>query len=263
VSATCPVCYARQDAGLLCDSCTEGLRIDLRGNASIIGVAELADNLQVAQAKQARLGETGGRKGEPLHERLPINVGAMEAARNLEYYLGSWARDLTDDKWRPSGQMRAVRNRQGSPGPYCPTCRHQSCASRREYQFAPNRYIAAQAAAVLLDHLDDIRKHGAVRELIDEITKAIERGRNTLDVEPFSRFPVGPCPEDGCGRTVFALCPAEGSHRPAFMACYQMVPGENRPDLGAGFTLSWTSIQFYRVGARIRRKIDTRSKGAA
>jgi hypothetical protein len=102
----------------------------------------------------------------------------------------------------------------------------------------PGRYIAAEAAGVLAGSMDLIRKHGAVSELVDEITHALDRARKSLDVEPFTRFPVGPCPED-CGRTVFAVCPAEGSKRPALMACYLMIKGENRPDLGAGFAHSY------------------------
>lgn len=131
------------------------------------------------------------------------------------------------------------------------------------YEFAPNRYIAVQAADVLLRHMTDIRKHGAVTELVQEITKAIDRARNFLDVEPFTRFPVGPCPEDDCGRTVYALCPAEDSNRPALMACYLRAGTENRPDLAAGFAHSWTSAQFFRAGERIRRKMEQQRREAA
>lgn len=230
MSATCPVCFAEQAAGLLCSNCCDRLRTDLRGNASIIGVAELVDNLHIAQAKQARLGGGTGQAAQGTkHERLPLNLGAMEAARHLEHILGSWAMDVTGEEWWP----------------------------------VQGRYVAVEAADTLLDHMDDIRRHGAVKDLVEEVTQAVNGGRNTLDVEPFSRFPVGPCPEDDCTRTVFAVCPAEGSHRPALMACYQMVTGENRPDLGAGFTHSYSSVQFYRVGVRIRRKLEARDKGAA
>lgn len=225
-----------------------------------MGVAELVDNLHVAQAKQARGGDTG--KGGVKHERMPLNLGAMDEVRNLEFYLGTWARDLTNDKWRPNGPVRVIRRPHSAPGPYCPECDHGSCASRRAYQHAPTRYVAVQAADILLDRIDKIRKHGAVSELVDEISKAIDRARNHLDVEPFTRFPVGPCPEDDCQRTVYALCPAEGSTRPALMACYIVDRQENRPDLGAGFAHSWNSAQFYRAGARIKRKIEAKEAAA-
>lgn len=259
--STCPSCYGRSDEGLLCSTCTNRLTTDLRGNASVMGVTELVDNLHVVQAKLARLGEGG--KGGVKHERMPTNIGAMEAVRNLEFYLGSWARDLTGDKWRPHGATRAVRRAFSPPGPYCLTCRHYSCGNRRVYEFAPIRYVAVQAADVLLDRVDDIRRHAAVRELMDEIDKAIGRARRAVDrPDDYRRFPVGPCPEDDCGRTVYALCPAEDSPKPALMACYLTVTGENRPDLAAGFAHSWNSAQFYRAGARIRRKID-QAKGVA
>jgi hypothetical protein len=257
-NAVCPVCYAKQVDSLLCDSCTDQLRTDLRGNRVVMGVAELVDNLHVAQAKLARVG--GGsagesRKGDTKHERLPIHIGAMDAVRRLDYYLASWARDLTGDEWRPSGVGRVVRREGSPPGPYCLVCDHPSCMVRREYQFTPNRYVAVQAAGVLLDRMDDIRKHGAVKDIIEEIGKALAKAKGELDAPDYRRFPIGPCPEE-CDRTVFALCPAEGSQRPALMACYLIVEGENRPDLGAGFAHNWTSIQFYRVGERIRRKME-------
>lgn len=232
MTATCPFCRGRSDDALLCRVCMSALTTDLRGNAVVMGVAELVDNLHVAQAKQARMG--GGsagesRKGDVKHERLPINIGAMEAARHLEAILGSWAMDVTGDQWWP----------------------------------VQGRYVAVSAAEVLLDHMTEIRRHSAVDELADEIRKAIDGARQAVDkVDEFRRFPVGPCPED-CDRTVFALCPAEDSLRPALMACYRKVDKENRPDLGAGFVHSWDSAQFYRAGARIRRKMEQQRKETA
>jgi hypothetical protein len=227
MSATCPACYAKQDQGLLCDSCTNTFITDLRGNRVVMGVAELVDNLHVAQAKQARGSQEGGKAGLK-HERMPANLHAAELAAELEFRLSTWAMDVTGDKWWPR----------------------------------PGRYVAAEAAGVLAGSIPTIRKHGAVREMVDEISKAIDRARHSLDVEPFTRFTVGPCPED-CDRTVFAVCPAEGSTRPALMACYLIVEGENRPDLGAGFTHSWTSSQFYRAGERIREKMERKRMEAA
>jgi hypothetical protein len=227
MTAVCPHCGGRSDDSLLCTSCTDTLRTDLRGNAVHMGIAELVDNLHVAQAKLAR-GSDSGHAG-PARERMALNLGAMDEVRNLEFYLGSWARDLTSDVWRP-GDTR-------------------------------ERYAAVQCADILLEHLGDIRRHGAVEELVDEITKAVHKARNFLDVEPFTRFPVGPCPEE-CDRTVFAVCPAEGSTRPALMACYLMAQTENRPDLAAGFAHSWTSVQFFRTGKRIREKMDTQQRQA-
>lgn len=226
MTAECPVCARPQDQGLLCHGCTSTLVADLRGNAVIMGVAELVDNLHVAMAKQARGGDVD--RAGLARERMPANLNAGAHVRELEYRLGTWAMDVTGDRWWPR----------------------------------PGRYIAAEAAGVLAGSIDYIRRHGAVTELVAETGKAINDARRSLDVEPFTRFPVGPCPEE-CDRTVFAVCPAEGSSRPALMACYLLVEGENRPDLGAGFAHSWVSSQFYRTGVRIRRKMDQRRKETA
>ena len=224
--AVCPACSTPQDEGLLCATCTRRLTTDLRGNASVMGVAELVDNLHVMQAKLARSSDSGGKAG-PAHERMPANLLAGKHVAELEYRLGTWAMDVTSDQWEPR----------------------------------PGRYVAAEAAGVLAGSMDVIRKHGAVNELVDEISKAMDRARAVLDVEPFTRFPVGPCPED-CDRTVFAICPAEGSSKPALMACYLLVPEENRPDLAAGFVHAWNSSQFYRAGERIRRKMESEGTAA-
>lgn len=220
-TAQCPVCGAESVGSLLCRSCTDDFRTDLRGNRVVMGVAELVDNLHVAQAKLARGADTEGKPG-PAHERMPANLNAGKLVRELEYRLGTWAMDVTNDKWWPR----------------------------------PGRYVAAEAAGVLAGSIDRIRRHGAVAELVEEVGKAIDKARRSLDVEPFTRFPVGPCPEDECERTTFAVCPAEGSKKPALMACYALVAGENRPDLAAGFIHSYASEQFYRAGARIRKKLD-------
>lgn len=223
---TCPNnCGTDSPDGLLCPTCTRRLLTDLRGNASVMGVAELVDNLHVAMAKQARGADVG--KAGLARERMPANLNAGRLVGELEYRLGTWAMDVTGDKWWPR----------------------------------PGRYIASEAAGVLAGSIDRIRKHGAVKELVEEIGKAVDRARNSLDVEPFTRFSVGPCPED-CDRTVFAICPAEGSSKPALMACYLLVPAENRPDLEAGFMHSWNSSQFYRAGERIRRKMEQRGTAA-
>lgn len=222
-TAVCPVCGCEQADSLLCDRDTANLRTDLQGNGVLMGVAELVDNLHVAMAKQARGSDPG--KAGLARERMPANLEAGRHVRELEYRLGTWAMDVTGDRWWPRA----------------------------------GRYVAAEAAGLLAGSLDHIRRHGAVAELVAEIAGAIDDARRSLDVEPFTRFAVGPCPEERCARTMFALCPAEGSSRPALMACYLKVEGENRPDLGAGFLHSYESSQFYRAGMRIRKLIEQRA----
>lgn len=221
--SNCPFCQGQSTDDLLCTICTNRLTTDLRGNGVVMGVAELIDNLHVAQAKQARSSDVG--KAGLARERMPVNLNAGKLVAELEYRLGTWAMDVTNDQWFPR----------------------------------PGRYVAAEAAGVLAGSIAAIRRHAAVGELVTEISRAMDVARRSLDVEPFTRFPVGPCPED-CERTVFAVCPAEGSTRPALMACYLKVKGENRPDLGAGFLHSYQSTQFYRAGERIIKKMEQRQR---
>jgi hypothetical protein len=236
MTASCPACYGLARDGLLCGICTRNLTTDLRGNDAVMGVAELVDNLHVAQAKLARIGGgSDSRKGDTKHERLALGVGAMEACRHLEAILGSWAMDVTGETWWP----------------------------------VQGRYVAVSAAEQLLDEIDAIRAHGAVNDLMDEVRKAIHRARDVVDLpERFSRFPVGPCPEiadngQPCERTVFALVPGEESTQPALMACYRMVLDERRPDLGAGFAHTWQTHQWLRAGRRILDVMEKRKRAAA
>jgi hypothetical protein len=186
MTATCPSCFGRSDDALLCTTCTSRLTTDLRGNASIMGVAELVDNLHVAMAKQARI--NGGTNAKPkprpkmaegedgshklAHERLPINLGAAAALADLESYLGTWAMDVTDEGWWPD----------------------------------PNEHAAVSAADALLDNVPAIRRHGAVAELVEELSKVINKARHVIDRPVDMRY-VGPClaPAGGgkCGNDLY------------------------------------------------------------
>lgn len=186
MTATCPSCFGRSEDALLCTVCTSRLTTDLRGNASIMGVAELVDNLHVAMAKQARINGGGNAKPRPrpktaegedgnhklAHERLPINLGAAAALADLESYLGTWAMDVTNDQWWPT------------PGELAPV----------------------SAADALLDHMPEIRRHGAVAELVEELTKVITKARRVIDRPVEMRY-VGPClaPAGGgqCGHDLY------------------------------------------------------------
>jgi hypothetical protein len=137
-----------------------------------MGVAELVDNLHVAMAKQARINSGTQTKPRPrpkvaeqedgshklAHERLPINLGAAAALADLESYLGTWAMDVTDERWWP----------------------------------APGEFTAVSAADALLEHIPEIRRHGAVTDLIEEISKVIDKGRKIIDRPQDLRY-VGPC----------------------------------------------------------------------
>jgi hypothetical protein len=111
------------------------------------------------------------------------------------------------------------------------------------------------AARILLNHITEIRRHPAAAELHDEITSAVRQARAAAD-RPANRttFPVGPCPEDTdsgpCPGEVVAFIPTE-DERPSWLRCQ------------ADEAHRWSSIQFYRVGERIRRRMEARRKAGA
>jgi hypothetical protein len=164
-AATCPVCLAQQDAGLLCSSCCDRLERELGDVAAIVG------ELDVTLSKQARIGTPG--KSGLARERIPINVGAMQAADNLGNVLTTWARDVGTEWW--SFRRPAARS--------------------------------VIAAGYLLGEINAIRRHPAVVELVDEITDAVAQARRAVD-RPADRVFVGPCmseqPDDE-GRLVTCL----------------------------------------------------------
>jgi hypothetical protein len=114
---------------------------------------------------------------------------------------------------------------------------------------------AIVAAYGLLGQIDTIRRHPTADKLHDEVCSAVRQARATAD-RPANRttFPVGPCPEDTetgpCPGEVVAFIPTEDD-RPSWLRC--QADDEHR----------WSSIQFYRVGERIRRRMENKRKGAA
>jgi hypothetical protein len=118
-----------------------------------------------------------------------------------------------------------------------------------------SRDVSGAAALVLLEEIDAIRRHPAAAELHDEVISAIRQARNEAD-RPANRttFPVGPCPEDTetgpCPGEVVAFIPTE-DERPSWLRCQ------------ADEAHRWSSIQFYRVGERIRRRMEARRKAGA
>jgi hypothetical protein len=117
---------------------------------------------------------------------------------------------------------------------------------------APASVVAASA---LLMRVDRIRRHPAAAELHDEVCSAIRQARAAAD-RPANRttFPVGPCPEDTdsgpCPGEVVAFIPTE-DERPSWLRCQ------------ADEAHRWSSIQFYRVGERIRRRMEAKRKAGA
>jgi hypothetical protein len=154
-TAECPVCGCPQEQGLLDNACTTRLERELGDVASIVA------ELDIAISKQARIGNASG-PGGLARERSPINVGAMLVADDLQNTLTTWARDVL-----PNMGPYAM-------GPYS----------------LPNP--STFAARLLLAHIDAIRRHPAVVELVDEITDAIAQARRVVD-RPADRAYLGQC----------------------------------------------------------------------
>lgn len=114
-------------------------------------------------------------------------------------------------------------------------------------------WTAHLAARELLRVLPDSRARGDLPALVDEIRDAYGRAERAID-SPANRtiIPVGPCPEGDdhgpCGGQVSAFIPADD--RPARMAC----------DTDADHW--WSSVQWLRVGKRIRDLVDQRARQA-
>lgn len=164
MTSTCPSCGCEQDAGLLCHAETTALERELGDVAAIVG------ELDVTLSKQARIGTPG--KSGLARERIPINVGAMQAADNLGNVLTTWARDID-----------------------APTVAHGWS----------NPPVAA--SRFLLANVPTIRRHPAVNELVDEVTDAIRQARRAVD-RPADRIYLGQCmfeTPDADGRQVTCL----------------------------------------------------------
>jgi hypothetical protein len=166
-TATCPVCGNPQAQGLLDDACTTRLERELGDVASIVA------ELDITLSRQAKIGSSGKSGKGWAREKLPIHVGAIEAADVLANTLTTWARDVAE-----VGFLAA----------------HSTSPTRA-------------AARILLNHVPQIRRHPAVEELVDEIISAIRQARHTVD-RPADRIYFGACYSetlDEDGRTVTCL----------------------------------------------------------
>lgn len=122
---------------------------------SLGDVRWIVTELDIAASKMARIGNPSG-GGGLARERNPISWGAVEAADTLGNVLTTWCRDI-----------------HGHPA-----------WSRTD--------PATAASRGLLDHIDAIRRHPAVAELLDEITDAVEQARRAID-RPADRQYLGQC----------------------------------------------------------------------
>jgi hypothetical protein len=247
--ATCPACTRPQVQGLLCHACTSTLEYELGEVVTVL------TELDTTLAKQ-------GRDGASAHsgvafERSGYHAGASLAVDYLTNTLTTWARDLSNDTWRPQPPRYRVRRNPDARnnGPFCLRCTHASCAAVRIYDQAPTAHPAVQASHYLLAEMPTLRKHGAASEAYDEIVAGIRQARATADrAANRTIINVGPCPEAGadgcaCPGEVFAFIPTE-DERPARMEC--KADSEHK----------WTSIQWLRTGRRILDRIEQRKREA-
>jgi hypothetical protein len=136
---------------LLCHACSSRLEDDLRLIPAVV------EDLNVSLSKMSRIG-AGGKAGKGgVHERWPVNAGAMQAADALAGKLVSWARDVDPGYWSST---------------------------------EPNQTHAA--ALVLLANVDLIRRHEDVVGMVEEIHAAIAQARRAVD-RPAERVFTGPC----------------------------------------------------------------------
>jgi hypothetical protein len=104
----CPSCGCYQPDNLLCHQCSSALE------TMFAAIPQLVDELQVAIAKQAKVGAGG--KGGLARERAPINFGALAVRDELLVELALWGTDIDDIRKHPqaaeivSGVGKAVKN---------------------------------------------------------------------------------------------------------------------------------------------------------
>lgn len=86
-SAECPSCGCSQPQGVLCTDCCAAV-------ATMLAAApQLVEQLDIAISKQAKIATGKAGKGS-MHERSPINFGALAARDALLVELALWGDDL-------------------------------------------------------------------------------------------------------------------------------------------------------------------------
>jgi hypothetical protein len=157
---TAPNCSFPQLNGYLCRNCTDQLRRDLSA------IPWLLEDLEVTITRQDKLTDPSGRSGD--ERPLPIRLHAMEARRDLNVTLASWA---THTAGRFDGLDRSVI------------------------------WTELRLANYLLDHLGDILTDPHAGQIADEIGYARGMCQRAID-KPVPRVYVGPC--EDCDKDLYA-----------------------------------------------------------
>lgn len=162
-TAQCPVCGNPQAQGLLDDACTTKLE------QALAEVRALMGELDVTISRQDRVPiASNGRPADPdddsdpglgtiAHTRNPVGWRAVNAADDLANCLTSWARAVTNERipW-------------GSGNP------------------------ASRAARILLSNVPAIRRHKAVKELVEGVHDGIAAAWRAVDRASEKRY-LGIC----------------------------------------------------------------------
>jgi hypothetical protein len=153
LSPTCssPQCPYTQHNGFLCRTCTDRLKGDLTA------VPWLLEDLEVTITRQDRLFDPSGRSSND-ERPLPIRLHAMEARRDLNTTLASWAMHI-------AGRLEGLEG---------------------------DGWTELRLAAFLLDNLNTILTDPAAGMIADEIGYARNMAQRAID-KPEPRVYAGPC----------------------------------------------------------------------
>lgn len=231
---TCPVCTRDQTDGLLCsrsarnrsdEGCTEHLERQLAD------VPNLIDELNTTISRQTRIDGTTTTETRPQRAEDETVASGLVHERLLPH-MG--AIQAADDL--AQALTHWARNITG-------------------YTWKPAQHLGnptADAAAALLaaDSIQAIRRRPDVLEIVEGITDAIYAARRMTDQPAVRRVDVGPCPETDCPGIVQAHVPTDAD-KAAWAQCK------------ANKDHAWSSIQFFRLGERIKRKTDAQNGTAA
>lgn len=186
---TCPLCGRPIiDMAYMCDRCAGKTAVELERAALVAG--EAATTI----TKQARLG-SGGRRTD-TEAPLPVNLAAAadhDAAVNT---LTTWARHIHESSGRVIPAARTA------------TCRHVSCARRREgrvdgplCEIAEPEHPTAVLGRWLAGQLDWLRHRPEAEKALDEIGDACRILVRVVD-RPAERIVVGQC---ACTEYLYAV----------------------------------------------------------
>jgi len=157
---TAPRCSFPALNGFLCRNCVDVLKRDLGA------IPWLLDELETTITRQDKLTDPSGRSGD--ERPLPIRLHAMEARRDLNVTLASWAAHTAG---RFDGLDRSVI------------------------------WTELRLANYLLDHLGDILTDLHAGQIADEIGYARGMSQRAID-KPVPRVYVGPC--EDCDKDLYA-----------------------------------------------------------